>query len=72
MRFFNFLENLFTGFRPYNFVLKRLRARPHRQNNSLSQDRPQRRFMSKHRYTHTTKKWGIGNMHTNSSKHEIK
>ncbi len=56
-------KNLFTGFRPYNFVSKRLRARPQGLKHLHSQDKPQRKFMSKHRYTHTTKKWNIGNTH---------
>lgn len=72
MSFFNFLENLFTGFRPYNFI-RRLRARSQGQKNLHPQDKPQKKkFMSKHRYTHTTRKWNIGNMHTNNSKYEIK
>jgi len=61
MTFLNFLENLFTGFRPYNFISRRLRARPQQPNNLHQQNKPQKKFMSKHRYTHTTKKWNIGN-----------
>lgn len=61
MTFLQFLKNLFTGFRPYNFVSKRLRARPQQQNSLHSRSRPQKKFMSKHRYTHTTQKWNIGN-----------
>lgn len=68
MTFLLFFKNLFSGFRPYRFVLKRLRARP-QQN---QQNKPQKKkFMSRHRYTHTTNKWNIGNT-GNSSKHEIK
>jgi len=64
MTFLQYLKNLFTGYRPYNFVSKRLRARPQQKNNSNfkhTQRKPQKRFMSKHRYTHTTHKWNIGN-----------
>ena len=56
MLFLNFFENLFTGFRPYRFVLRRLRARPQQQKN-----KSQKQLMSKHRYTHTTRNWTIGN-----------
>ena len=70
MTFLNDFKNLFTGFRPYNFVLKRLRARPQKQN---QQNKPQKKkYMSEHRYTHTTRKWSIGNIQRNSSKHETK
>ena len=61
MIFLNHFENLFSGFRPYNFVSKRLRARPQEQKHLHSQDKPHKRFMFKHRYTHTTHKWNIGN-----------
>ncbi len=68
MTFLNFLENLFTGFRPYNFV-RRLRARPPKEKHLHSQNNSHKRFMSKHRYSHTTKKWDIG---IHSSKQGIK
>ena len=61
MSLFSFLKNLFTGFRPYNFVSKRMRAQPPEQKHLHLQDKPQKKFTSKHRYTHTTKKWNIGN-----------
>jgi hypothetical protein len=61
MTFFDFLENLFIGFRPYNFVSKHLQAKSKRSNNLHKENKPQKKFMSKHRYTHTTKKWDIGN-----------
>lgn len=63
MKFIYFLKNLFTGFRPYNFTNKHLQEKPQQQN-SLSLEKKlskRKRFMSKHRYTHTTKKWDIGN-----------
>ena len=60
MTFLNFLENLFTGCRPYNFV-RRLRAQPHKEKHLHPQNKPHKKFMSKHRYSHTTKKWDIGN-----------
>lgn len=61
MSFLNFLDHLFTGFRPYNFVSKRLRARPQQEKHLHLENKPHKRFMSKHRYTHTTHKWNIGN-----------
>ena len=56
-----YFKNLFTGFRSYSFMQKRLRARPQQQNN-LSQNKTvvKKKFMSKHRYTHTSHKWNIG------------
>lgn len=64
MNFIYYFKNLFTGFRPYNFTNKYLQKKQ-QQNNVSPQEKSQKqkRFMSKHRYTHTTKKWDIGNMY---------
>lgn len=63
MKLLNYLKNLFTGFRPYSFIQKRLWARQQQLNNLHSQRKPHRKFMTKHRYTHTAHNWNIGNTH---------
>jgi len=60
MKFLEYFKNLFTGFRPYNFVSKRLWAQPQKEKSFVSHSKPKHRY-TKHRYTHTTKKWNIGN-----------
>lgn len=60
MAFFNDFINLFTGFRRYNFIPKRTRARPQMQKHLYVDIKTKRKkFMSKHRYTHTKREWKI-------------
>ena len=62
MKFVYHFKNLFTGFRPYNFTNKHSQEKQKQDNVSLQKkSQKQKKSISKHRYTHTTKKWDIGN-----------
>ncbi|MEK7587081.1 MAG: hypothetical protein AAB453_04395 [Patescibacteria group bacterium] len=68
MKLIYYLKNLFTGYRPYRFTHQCPREKPQQQDNLSQQEKSsrqkrQKRFMSKHRYTHTTHNWNIGNTH---------
>jgi len=58
MTFLQYLKNLFTGYRPYKFIPRHLRSGSQQQNYLFSQYKldKNRKFMSKHRYLHTSKK----------------
>lgn len=49
------LKNLFINLRPYNFVSKYIQKTTAPK--KVYSNKIRKKFTSKHRYTHTTKKW---------------